>query len=367
MAEGSLHSLHSPRSLQRVACAALVAASFTPACSGDGKGPWEAVSRSSSRLTVCAKGPTLRGIDVSEYQGEVDWQAVAASGVSFAMARVSNGAETLDLEFRANWSGIKEAGMVRGVYQFFRGSEDPVDQANLLVQQVGALEPGDLSPVADVEFMDGESGATLVARLAAWVARVHALTGRTPILYASPGFWDDLPDTGQFSSLGPWVADWGPACPDTPVPWTNWQFWQYADDGNVPGIRGAVDLDSFNGTLLELQETAAPAPKAAGSAEGGSNRGREAPQDGEPGANPGGGLEDASAATFDAGPGCDCHSAEKGSRRGGGAPSFVALVGAAVLRRRRPTPSRSCRASVRKPSERAPPPRSRSISRTVRA
>jgi lysozyme len=137
--------------------------------------------------------------------------------------------------------------MVRGVYQFFRASEDPVDQANLLVNQIGTLEPGDLSPIADIELLDGESGATLIAHLATWVDRIQALTGRVPIVYASPDFWEALPDTGQFSSLGAWVADWGPSCPDTSTPWTSWQFWQYADDGTVPGIQGPVDLDRFNG------------------------------------------------------------------------------------------------------------------------
>jgi lysozyme len=231
-------------------------------CSGGAPAP-EAVGHSAAAVTVCAAGTTLRGVDVSEYQGSVDWGAAAASGLSFAIARVSDGTGTLDPDFAANWSGIKSAGLVRGVYQFFRASEDPTAQANLLVSTVGTLDPGDLSPVADVEVMDGESGATLVANLATWVARIQTLTGRTPMIYASPGFWDALPDTGQFANLGSWVADWGPSCPDTSTPWTNWQFWQYADDGSVSGISGAVDLDYFNGTLAQLQALGGGAPYGA--------------------------------------------------------------------------------------------------------
>ena len=104
-----------------------------------------------------------------------------ASGRGFAIARVSDGTANPDPTFAANWSGIKAAGMVRGVYQFFRASVDPTAQANLLARApIGTLESGDLPPVADVEVMDGESGATLVANLATWVGvdqvedRAHA-------------------------------------------------------------------------------------------------------------------------------------------------------------------------------------------------
>jgi lysozyme len=242
---------------------ALSSVLFVSACSGAGGEPGEAVGHSSSAVTVCAAGATLKGVDVSEYQGSVDWSAVAASGLSFAITRVSDGTDTLDPYFAANWSGIKAAGMVRGVYQFFRASQDPTAQADLLVTQVGTLDSGDLSPVADVEVLDGESGATLVANLATWVSVIESKTGRTPMIYASPGFWDDLPSTGQFSGLGSWVADWGPTCPDTSTPWTNWQFWQYADNGTVSGISGAVDVDEFNGTLAELQQLGGGAPYAA--------------------------------------------------------------------------------------------------------
>jgi lysozyme len=336
-------------------------------CSGGAGDAVEAVERSSSGITVCAAGETLRGVDVSEYQGTIDWEAVAASGVSFAIARVSNGIETLDPQFRANWSGIKAAGMGRGAYQFFRASEDPVSQANLLVERTATLEPADLSPVADVELMDGESGAVLVARLAAWVARIQALTGRTPLVYASPGFWDDLPDTAQFSSLGSWVADWGPTCPDTSMPWTNWQFWQYADDGSVPGIQGAVDLDSFQGTLAQLRALGGREAFVIPSSEGGPDA---APESSKLDAARGdAGPEDAGeeAAPSSAGSGLVCHASHTRSRGVGADAGFVLFLGTLLLRRRRATLLQGSPALARTRSARGPPLRSRSTSRTARA
>jgi hypothetical protein len=95
------------------------------------------------------------------------------------------------------------------------------------------------------------------------VSVIKSKTGRTPLIYASPGFWDALPSTGQFAGELSWVADWGPSCPDTSTPWTTWPFWQYSDSGSVSGISGAVDLDEFNGTAAQLQALTGPAPYAA--------------------------------------------------------------------------------------------------------
>ena len=231
---------------------------------GDGGGaPTESVGQSSDAVTVCPAGGTLEGVDVSEFQGSINWGAVKGSGRAFAIARVSDGTGHPDPTFATNWAGIKNAGMVRGVYQFFRASEDPVAQANLLLSAVGALGSDDLRPVADVEVMDGVSGTTLVNNLAAWITRVRQATGLAPMIYTAPGFWDALPDTGQFGNDVLWVANWQVNCPDTPTPWTSWSFWQYADNGSVPGISGAVDVDRFNGTLAQLQQQGGGADWAA--------------------------------------------------------------------------------------------------------
>jgi lysozyme len=248
--------------LHRVALL-IIAVIAAAGCGSGADGNAEKVGWTSAPVTVCAGGSTVEGVDVSEFQGSIDWNAVHGSGRDFAITRVSDGTGHSDPTFAANWAGIKAAGMVRGVYQFFRASEDPTAQANLLVSAIGSLGPDDLAPVADVEVSDGVSGATLVANLATWVSVIKAKTGRTPIIYTAPGFWDPLPSTGQFAGEVLWVANWQVSCPDTPTPWTGWTFWQY-DDGtttpNVPGISGGVDKDRFNGSLAQLQAIGGPAP-----------------------------------------------------------------------------------------------------------
>jgi GH25 family lysozyme M1 (1,4-beta-N-acetylmuramidase) len=193
---------------------------------------------------------------VSDYDGTVNWSEVAAAGNTFAIARISDGTGYPDTTFAANWPAMKAAGLIRGSYQFFRASEDPTAQANLVVAAVGTLGAGDLAPVADVEVMDGVSGDTLVANLATWISVVSAKTGRTPIIYTAPGFWNALPNTDQFANEVLWVANWEVSCPGMPTPWTGWSFWQSSDSGTVAGVSDAVDLDSFNGTLAQLQALA---------------------------------------------------------------------------------------------------------------
>ena len=209
--------------------AAALIATVVASAAGCGSGPTgnaEKVGWTSQPVTVCAGGSTVSGVDVSEFQGSIDWNAVHGSGRGFAIARVSDGTGHPDPTFATNWAGIKNAGMVRGVYQFFRASEDPTAQANLLVSAIGTLGADDLPPVADVEVSDGVSGATLVANLATWLGVIKSKTGRTPMIYTAPGFWNPLPSTGQFAGDVLWVANWQVSCPDTPTPWTGWTFWQ---------------------------------------------------------------------------------------------------------------------------------------------
>jgi len=119
-------------------------------------------------MVICPDGPTVAGIDVSHWQDRIDWDAVASDGVEFAFIRVSHGTGVMDREFARNWSEAQRVGIIRGVYQFFSAGDDPVAQADLLVSQVGgALAPGDLPPVIDVEGMsvDGQPRATIIANM----------------------------------------------------------------------------------------------------------------------------------------------------------------------------------------------------------
>jgi lysozyme len=219
------------------------------------------ISLAGAVLVVAASaGPVraqgVQGVDVSEDQLTIDWPQVKAAGIAFAFARVSDGTQHPDATFPVNWAGIKANGLVRGVYQYFRASEDPVAQADLLVASAGTFAPGDLI-ACDVETMDGVSAAQLLSNLAAWCGEIKAKAGRSPLIYCGEGFWDPL--GGNFSGQDLWVASWFAETPSIPTGWTTWKFWQYTDQGSVPGIPARVDRDVWNGTLAQLVAYSPPA------------------------------------------------------------------------------------------------------------
>ncbi len=203
---------------------------------------------------TCAAGTVVHGLDVSYYNGTVDWTRVANAGYGFAFVRVSDGTTFHDPKFDTYWAGAKNAGLVRGAYQFFRPAQSATAQADLMIAAVGTPGPGDLPPVIDVEVTQGLSATTIAANVRTWVDRVKAATGVDPIVYTGKYFWrDDVGSPSSFANDPLWIAQYTSQCPDLPSPWGDWAFWQYSESGTVAGISGAVDLDEFNGSLAELQ------------------------------------------------------------------------------------------------------------------
>ncbi len=210
--------------------------------------------------TVCGAGATVKGIDVSTYQGTIDWAAVKGAGIEYAFIRVSDGLNSPDAKFASNWSKAHTAGVLRGAYQFFRPSQDPIAQADLLIHAMGTLASDDLSPVIDVEAADGLSATKVAAAVHTWIAHVQAATGRTPIVYTGFYFWRDSVGAADDTTSPLWHAQYTSAsCPNIAPPWNQWAFWQYSSTGSVAGISGNVDMDRFNGTRADLLALAGPA------------------------------------------------------------------------------------------------------------
>ncbi len=204
--------------------------------------------------TACADGQTVMGMDVSYYETSVDWAMAKQAGIEFAFIRATDGTQYIDPKFPMYWAGAKAAGVIRGAYQFFRPAEDPIAQADLLLQQIGTIEPGDLPPVIDVEVNGGLSTAGVAAAVQAWADHIAAAIGRPPIVYAGLYSWHDLTASYDITTSPLWVAQYtSAACPDIPLPWTRWAFWQDTSTGSITGVPGStLDLDVFNGTHDDL-------------------------------------------------------------------------------------------------------------------
>lgn len=237
-----------------VGCALLACAGATTGCSSDAAPSDECLGETAAELRTCSGPKTLKGIDVSYYQGTVGWASVKSSGHAFAFVRVSDGLNYPDTKFAANWPAVKQAGLVRGVYQYFRPTQDVQAQVDLLVSKLnaaGGLQPGDLPPVLDLETDGGLAASTVVARAKSWLAKVEAAIGQKPIVYTA-AFMSNVIGT-SFGGYPLWVANYGASCPLMPSGWTTWQFWQTSDSGKVSGVSGNVDTNVFNGDLAALK------------------------------------------------------------------------------------------------------------------
>ncbi len=203
---------------------------------------------------VCGRGPTVQGVDVSYYQGRVDWDRVAGAGIGFGFARVSDGTRFIDPRFGENWRGMRRVGILRGAYQFFRPGQDARAQARIMTDVLGKLRAGDLPAVLDIETADGYSSASIRAGMRIWLREVEAATGKKPIIYTSWGFWNSLSGMSEFGDYPLWVANYTSLCPLVPTQtWSGWDMWQYTDTGRVPGVTGNTDRNVWNGTLDELK------------------------------------------------------------------------------------------------------------------
>ena len=212
---------------------------------------------------TASPGPdTVDGIDVSHWQGTIDWQAVADDGIVFAFIRVSDGdpagSGVADSDFDANWAHAKDAGLIIGAYQFFRPNQNVDAQADYLIDKLGGtLEPGQLPPVIDVEVDGGLPPSQVVSAIQRWLDRVEAAFGVKPIIYTSASLWSEYTANSMaFGGYPLWVAHYtSPSGPfRVPDGWSDWRFWQYSSSGHVSGISSnSVDLNFFNGDLAALR------------------------------------------------------------------------------------------------------------------
>jgi hypothetical protein len=144
------------------------------------------------------------------------------------------------------------AGLVRGAYHFGRPGSDPVAQAKHFYSTVKPAS-ADLPLALDIEVTDRQSDSAVLAWVGKFVAALKALDKRTPIIYTG-GLWKyDLGNPGQDFGCPLWLAEYGPTA-HVPRAWLGdgWTFWQYSSSGKVPGIKGNVDVNYFDGSVTDL-------------------------------------------------------------------------------------------------------------------
>ncbi|MEO5710732.1 MAG: GH25 family lysozyme [Nocardioidaceae bacterium] len=197
------------------------------------------------------------GIDVSHWQGSINWSKVKASGKQFAFMKATESTTYTDTAFATNWAGAASVGIYRGAYHFARpstASGSAVKQAEYFVSKVGSFQgAGTMPPVLDLEATGGLGVTALRTWTQTWLTRVEQLTGRVPILYFSPSFWEtNLGNSTAFTRYPLWIAHYTTSGPRVPGGWPTWTFWQRTSSGSVSGISGNVDMNNFNGSTAQL-------------------------------------------------------------------------------------------------------------------
>jgi GH25 family lysozyme M1 (1,4-beta-N-acetylmuramidase) len=198
----------------------------------------------------------LEGIDVSRWQGTIDFAKVKGAGKRFVIAKATEGIGFRDANYTANRGGALGTGLAFTAYHYARPDLNPTNaagEADWFVDNLG-LVAGMLRPALDLEVASSLGTAGLQQWVSTWLARVYQRTGTRPMIYTSPAFWKKyLGDTTMFADQGYtvlWVAHWFVSAPTVPAAnWggRGWTFWQYDNCGTVPGIGGCVDLDRYNG------------------------------------------------------------------------------------------------------------------------
>ncbi|WP_258297841.1 GH25 family lysozyme [Paenibacillus peoriae] len=199
-----------------------------------------------------------QGIDVSRYQGKIDWKAVKADGISFAFIKASQGQRYVDPTFITNAKGAKAAGVLLGAYHFLDATSVDAAKGEArhfadVLDQVGGAKALDLPAVMDYENNPGNLSKTLISAVAlAFLIELERLTGRKPIIYTGNAFAANF--NASLGGYPLWIARYSDTrVPSDTVTWKRWDIWQYSDSGKVVGIKGNVDMNEYSGTVDELR------------------------------------------------------------------------------------------------------------------
>jgi lysozyme len=193
----------------------------------------------------------VHGVDVSRWQGRIDWQKLKAHGANFAFIKATDGGDHLDPMFRSNWKAAAEAGIPRGAYHFMYWCRNAESQAKWFIRNV-PRQAGALPPVIDVEW-NGESRCRqrlsrkrVLEKMTVFSDMLERHYGQRPIIYTAPDFYDDNL-RGAFPNHTFWLRSVA-AHPADRYPNRDWVFWQYSGTGLSKGVAGRIDLNVFNGS-----------------------------------------------------------------------------------------------------------------------
>jgi len=203
------------------------------------------------------EGYEIHGIDISHHQGEIQWDTLAEQArindcpVRFVVMKATEGSTIVDENFTNNFRQARDYGFIRGAYHFWSTKSGATSQARYFIRNV-RLDDGDLPPVLDVENKaSDQSPEQFRDSVLKWLDMVEKHYKVKPIIYTYYKFKTQYLGDEAFNKYPYWIAHYYVEKVEYEGPW---KFWQHTDVGRLPGIKGYVDLDIYNGSYYDLQQ-----------------------------------------------------------------------------------------------------------------
>lgn len=201
-------------------------------------------------------GYEIHGVDISYYQGDIDWDdlrnaMIEGCPIRFIMIKATEGSSRVDEKFNDNFYMAREYGYIRGAYHFWSNKSTAREQAYFFLDKV-RLEDGDLPPVLDVEHKPKDQSVEDFQRdILTWLHVVEDKYHVKPIIYTYYKFKEKYLNAPVFDDYPYWIAHY---YVDKVEYKGEWKFWQHTDVGRLPGIKGYVDFNIYNGSYYDLKK-----------------------------------------------------------------------------------------------------------------
>lgn len=202
------------------------------------------------------EGFEIHGIDISHYQENINWQELRTAMINkcpvrFVIIKATEGSSIIDNKFEENFYQARDYGFIRGAYHFWSIKSSARAQAQFFLDNV-KLEQGDLPPVLDVEHKPkNQSTEDFQRDVLTWLHTVEDYYHVKPIIYTFYKFKQTYLNDQRFDSYPYWIAHY---YVDKMEYTGEWKFWQHTDAGQLPGIKGNVDLNIYNGSYYDLRQ-----------------------------------------------------------------------------------------------------------------
>ncbi|HAT4306280.1 TPA: SH3 domain-containing protein [Clostridium perfringens] len=195
----------------------------------------------------------LKGIDVSNWKGNINFESVKNDGVEVVYIKATEGNYFKDKYAKQNYEKAKEQGLSVGFYHFFRANKGAKDQANFFIDylnEIGAVNY-DCKLALDIETTEGVGARDLTSMCIEFLEEVKRLTGKEVVVYTYTSFSNNNLDS-RLSNYPVWIAHYGVNTPGANNIWSEWVGFQYSENGNVVGVSGGCDMNEFtNGIFID--------------------------------------------------------------------------------------------------------------------